>query len=1252
MLAAWAQTGAATELTPNQRQQMERQAVEASAQGVQLYQEGNLPAARKRLEKALDLYQRIYPRNHYPQGHPHVATGLNNLGFLFQSQGEYAQARSYFQQALDMRQRLYPKERYPQGHPDLAASLNNLAGLLHTQGEYALARTCFQQALDMRQRLYPKERYPDGHAELTPILNNLGNLLKDQGDYAGAQTFYQQALDVCQRLYPKERYPRGHPHLAQSLYNLGSLLKDQGEYARARASFQQALDMRQGLYPKERYPQGHHDLALSLNDLGVLLQSEGEYAQARSYYEQALDVRQRLLPPERYPQGHPHLAHSLNNLGSLLQAQGEYTQARTYYQQSLDMLRQLYPKERYPQGQPQLARGLNNLGVLFQDQGDYSQARSYLDQALDMTKGLYPRESYPQGHRELARSLSNLGLLLQLQGEYAQARAYHQQALEMHQRLYPKERYPHGHPQLAISLSNLSNLLQAQGEYAQAHTYYQQALDMLQRLYPKERYPHGHPQLPTILNNLGLLLQAQGEYVQARTYLQQALDMLQRLYPKERYPQGHPEIASSFGNVGLVLQAQGEYAQAGTYYQQALDMKERLYPKERYPQGHPHLAISLSNLGSLLQAQGEYAQAHSYKQQALEMLQRLYPKERYPHGHPYLAGGLTNLGALFQAQGKYTQARLYADRALDMYQGLAELFVAASSEVEGLNLLASLPLTCDGWLSVTAHLSDLADAGYAPIWRGKAALSRILQRRQQAVRLGADAESRTLLEELFEKRQALSRLLLAPPREPAEHRRRLETLTQRKEDLERQLAQRLPEFRRQQALAHAPHTDLLKQLPPRTTFIDLLRYVRFEQDPKVPGKKGERRTPSYVAFVLRRGQPVRRVDLGAAAPIETAVADWRRAIGDQQASPAAEELARRLWEPLSKHIPAATTTVLLAPDAALSGLPWAALPGRQRGRVLLEEHALAVVPHGAFLLDRLTAPVSAGRKPSDDLLVAVGGVAYDQEAAADKELLAQRTAERGGKALTWPALPGTLRELEQVVAMASKRPVHRLQHQEASSGQLLRELPQARWAHLATHGFFAEPRFRSVLQVDEKAFERLGRDRAAPGARNPLVLSGLVLAGANRAADRPDGGIVTAEAIAALPLQRLELAVLSACETGLGEVAGGEGVFGLQRAFHLAGAHNVIASLWKVDDAATAALMALFYHQLWQEKKSPLEALRQAQLTLYHHAERIPALAKARGFEFDEIVKLPATPKADPAATKGKAPVKVWAAFVLSGLGR
>jgi CHAT domain-containing protein len=117
----------------------------------------------------------------------------------------------------------------------------------------------------------------------------------------------------------------------------------------------------------------------------------------------------------------------------------------------------------------------------------------------------------------------------------------------------------------------------------------------------------------------------------------------------------------------------------------------------------------------------------------------------------------------------------------------------------------------------------------------------------------------------------------------------------------------------------------------------------------------------------------------------------------------------------------------------------------------------------------------------------------------------------------------------------------------------------------------------------------------------------------------------------------------------LGEVGGGEGVYGLQRAFHIAGCRNVIASLWQVDDDATCALMGLFYHQLWVKKQPPLEALRQAQLYVYRHPEQIAALAK-RSIDFTETDLPRETTKPAP---KGKrAPTSQWAAFVLSGLGQ
>jgi CHAT domain-containing protein len=215
---------------------------------------------------------------------------------------------------------------------------------------------------------------------------------------------------------------------------------------------------------------------------------------------------------------------------------------------------------------------------------------------------------------------------------------------------------------------------------------------------------------------------------------------------------------------------------------------------------------------------------------------------------------------------------------------------------------------------------------------------------------------------------------------------------------------------------------------------------------------------------------------------------------------------------------------------------------------------------------------------------------------------------------------------------------------------VLAALPQARYAHLATHGFFADPSFRSAFRLDPKLFERsLRGERVGAGALSPLVMTGLVFAGANHP-QTPGRGVVTGEALVDLDLSGLELAVLSACETGLGDVADGEGTFGLQRAFHLAGTRDVVASLWKVPDRATAALMALFYQNLWDKEMPPAEALRQAQLEIYRHPDRIPELAK--GFR-GTLKEVPGTGDEVPnPGADGRGHPRLWAAFTLSGPGR
>ena len=429
----------------------------------------------------------------------------------------------------------------------------------------------------------------------------------------------------------------------------------------------------------------------------------------------------------------------------------------------------------------------------------------------------------------------------------------------MRRRLYPEAQYPQGHRDLALSLNNLGELLQDQGEYAGARDYYEQALAMRRRLYPEAQYPQGHRDLAQSLNNLGTLLQGQGEYAGARDCYERALAMRRRLYPEAQYPQGHPHLALSLNNLGELLQGQGEYAGARDCYERALAMRRRLYPEAQYPQGHPHLALSLNNLGGLLQDQGEYAGARDYHERALAMLQRLYPEAQYPQGHRDLAQSLNNLGALLWAQGEYAGARDYCERALAMYQSVADDFTAAASEAEALNFAAPLPMSRDGLLSAARHLPDSDEAAYAAVWRTKAAVMRIVQRRQMLLRTAtADPKVQDLVKQWEQARRDLSRLLLDSASGRPGQGQRVQEATRHKEELERKLAELGPEFRRQPALRELSLRDLMQKLPQGTVFIDLVQYIRFDQDLEVKGLAGERRSPCYVAFVLAPGRPVAR----------------------------------------------------------------------------------------------------------------------------------------------------------------------------------------------------------------------------------------------------------------------------------------------------------------------------------------------------------------------------------------------------------
>jgi CHAT domain-containing protein/uncharacterized glyoxalase superfamily protein PhnB len=907
----------------------------------------------------------------------------------------------------------------------------------------------------------------------------------------------------------------------------------------------------------------------------------------------------------------------------LLLAMGNADKALSFYQQSLDMRRKLHPASKYPDGHPGLALSLNSLGAALQVMGQAEKALCFYQESLDMRRKLYPASKYPDGHPDLAVSLDNLGVVLKAMGQEDKALSFYQESLDMARKLYPASKYPDGHPDLATSLTNLGGVLWAMGQGEKALSFLQESLDMKRKLYPAAKYPDGHPNLAVSLNNLAVVLREMGHAEKALSFQQDSLDMMRKVYPASKYPDGHPDFAVSLNSLGAALQMMGQADKAISFYQESLNMTRKLYPASRYPDGHPHIAVSLNNVGSLLLAIGQAEKALSIHEQSLDMARKLYPASKYPDGHPFLATSLSNLGRVLEVMGQPEQALPFARQSLGMQQKQLKRELLTASEAAALERIATEPLYRDAYLSLTRELGLLAGACYADMAPSRAMVTRLLEQRHATLRAAGTAAAK--FDELKRNRR-LTEQRLQDTRITAEERDKLlAALADERDKLERELLDAMPVLKRWRDLDRLGPDELVKALPAGAVFIDLISYTRFAYD---RGK--DKRVPNYVAFVLGARAPqqdegrltIQRIELAESLPIDRAIAAWRNAIAAGKSSPAAAELARLVWQPLAKHLPSGTKTLYIAADSDLARVPWAALP-TGKDRVLLEDYAIAQVPHGTFLLDQLKFPRTF---TSPKALLTLGDVDYG----------------RG----RWDALPGTRVEVDALRPLAPVSPTT-LTGANATPLALALALGKVRYAHLATHGEFqaealAAEKQRAALA---RATRQLGDESRNVAAKNPLGYVGLVLA---------NGEIMSGLSIVDLPLENLKLVTLSACETGLGEFTAGEGVQGLQRAFHVAGCPNVVASLWKVNDDATAALMTQFYHELWVNKQPPIESLRTAQLTIYRHPERIPILARERGIRVDKVAALPPGANLDgkQTAAVGRTDTRLWAAFVLSGLGK
>jgi CHAT domain-containing protein len=385
----------------------------------------------------------------------------------------------------------------------------------------------------------------------------------------------------------------------------------------------------------------------------------------------------------------------------------------------------------------------------------------------------------------------------------------------------------------------------------------------------------------------------------------------------------------------------------------------------------------------------------------------------------------------------------------------------------------------------------------------------------------------------------------------------------------------------------------------------LVGYVRYSTDEKEAGEYG-----ALVQMGSDEGPVFHR--LGSATEIELAVGEWRdqvtfgvrtmssrggdsdddsnsrgfvKVTRDPQAQLAAyrvegEKLRQLIWDPIFDDLGKARN-IFLVPDGSLNLVSFASLPDGSAGYLV----------EGPASLHYLTAEKSLGRISTKTgikgSLVAVGGASYGGSRDLTETDVGTESSPRSSSPSlsSFADLPHAATEVQRIerIWAGAGGPSVVLTGEQATERNLKESLGQAQVVHLATHGFFL------VGQAEHGG---------TPSWDNPLSRSGLALAQANGWQEVEEGdqdGLLTAQEVAALDLSGVQWAVLSACDTGLGDLdSRGEGVFGLRRAFALAGAETVVMSLWSVDDASTSIWVADLYTSHWQEKMPTSEAVRQA----------------------------------------------------------
>ena len=840
----------------------------------------------------------------------------------------------------------------------------------------------------------------------------------------------------------------------------------------------------------------------------------------------------------------------LSTLGSLYMSTGKYDKALETQQAVMALAEQYLQAE-----DPEYGICLSALAMAYSNAGLYSQSLPLFERGLAVLGG--DDEKYAFMLNEQANAYSSLGQYDKAKRGYEEVLARVSAETDADMRLK--------------ALNNLAFSYERLGQYERAVLYYRQSLEQQAAFSGKKDAAYG-----AILSNLGSVLMRMGQYGQALPLLQEALEITAATMGK-----GHIFYSNRLSNLGNLLEKMGQNEQALALLQGAVDNAEATLSRQ-----HPNYGAYWYYLGRIYAKVGQYDKALPLLQAAADNIGSSLGRE-----HTKYRDVLEQLGFAHARTGRLAEAELYADTALRLTQRLIGSAISYSSE----NDLAELqsqenqPLReIPSWMHSGRFSVGISQLVCNDILFQKGFLLDAAMRLRRLSAVTPEADS--LAELLKYYRLQLSREYVKPVSE----RTGVAELEEKANRLEGILSRTVAGYAA--AARQVSWQEVRDALKPGEAALEFVHFPLL-----FPARTDSVR---YGALLIRPGDSSPRyIPLFDASALNSLLADRidRRedyvnrlyASSQRGLTPAGEKpvsLYELIWKPIEAAGLEGVSTIYCAPSGLLHRLNLAAI-APDMVSVLASRYRFAMLNSTR----QLVLPAAAAAAQNAEAVL-IGGVDYGEVAT---EAAAGRSSGE-----SWRMLAFTDIEVDEIAALLrarafSPRVLKGREASEEAFKQLGVDAPSPRIVHIATHGFFSpKPQAADTVEAG-------GRDLAFVRSDHPMLRSGLILAGGNyawqqgrAAAGAQEDGILTAYEISQMNFANTELVVLSACETNLGDIEGNEGVYGLQRAFRIAGAKYLIMSIWKIDDKKTKVFMTNFYRHWSEEGMSVPEAFRKTQLRL------------------------------------------------------